>query len=753
MNEIMDFEDLIELYLEQYRSGTASEVNEFAERYPQYTQKLLDLLPLLRDLEGAGTVNSSEVVPEISLPANLPGSDYRLLKEIGHGGMGVVLEALQISLNRKVALKLLSPSFVTNSLQRELFEQESRVIAMLHHPNIVRVYSAGSAPEYCYYAMELIDGKSLNQYDFSSLTEIANVGLQAADALAYAHRCKVVHRDIKPSNLLLDVNRTLHVSDFGLAFILQDSDVVVENPDNQCGTMRYMPPERLTNGINSFSGDQYSLGVTLYELVAQKPFLTEQNHHDLLRRISEGSFPPLKCKEPDLAAIINKSISLNPDNRYKSMNDMATDLRHFLNHEPVSAAAISWKRRFMLWVKRKPAVAVLTFLSSLCTLAFIIALVVGYMRTSSALKLAERNATIADTALTNIFNHIENQPPSPNDTHFLATLMPYYQEIAQQGQLSKSKIADTNRIIGICALRTGDYALAETAFRRLYEIQPNPSSMNLLSESLRKQNKINEADQLSRQVVNEYCNSDSINERYEVVQALKALSTYPNSEETFQAFQIIKELLFLEPSNPEYRFQYATILGYSPRLFPTAKITGIKARPVVLLNELTEEHPDRPDYGLALVELMYKKLRGEGTIKKNDKINYELASSLSDQYLYRFYNVPSVVVSTVRFREAYANVLRKNGLLDEAEEDSGRLLYILTLLSRNSEISDPAMECLIQLQLQRSEQAVRDNRPDVAMRFLEDINRELKQYKGTSRKDFQKRLTILSKCVKKNNKL
>ncbi|MDO5566435.1 MAG: serine/threonine-protein kinase, partial [Planctomycetia bacterium] len=654
MNDNPPFEDLVEQYLDQYRNGTAPDVKEYAARYPHCGDELLEILPLLQDLEGAGRCRSSLPVPSSSVPESLPASDYRLIRRIGQGGMGVVFEAQQISLNRKVAVKLLAPSCSADPSRREDFEREAQVIAMLHHPNIVKVYSAGSCPDGCFYAMELINGKELNQHEFSSVKEIAVVGLQAAQALAYAHRCKIMHRDIKPSNLLLDENGELHISDFGLAYILHDNNVMIESPDKASGTLRYMAPERLMNGVNSFSTDQYSLGVTLYELAAKQPFLQERTPKEMVRRICEGTIPQLHSGETDFDVIVNKSISRDPNDRYKSMDEFATDLRHFINNEPIDAVPVSWRRRLWLWSKRKPLTAVMTLLLTISICAFVMALVVGYVHTSSALKLAQKNADVADAVLSDIFHHIEKQPPSPNGTNLLAALMTYYQEIARQHDLSHSKIAETNTIIGTCAFRTGNYSLAENAYRQLSKIQSDPFVLNQLSDSLRKQGKTNEADMLSRQVVGIYSDSDSLADRYETVRALKALSSDSESKEMFQAFEIIQNLLRLDPTNAEYRFQYATILGSNPRRFHSERILGIEPNAVVLLNQLNQDFPDHAEYGLVLVELMYQKLRFAQNMKNKDRDDCELALDLSNQLLGRFPNTPSIVASTVRFREAYA---------------------------------------------------------------------------------------------------
>ena len=119
--------------------------------------------------------------------------------------------------------------------------------------------------------MELIEGKSLDGCEFSNPYEIARIGLQAARAIAYAHRCGSLHRYIKPANLLLDEAGEVHVSDNGLAFLLQERNEVIEKEGAQSGTLRYMSPERLVHGVNTFSSDQYAFGVTLYELVAKSP--------------------------------------------------------------------------------------------------------------------------------------------------------------------------------------------------------------------------------------------------------------------------------------------------------------------------------------------------------------------------------------------------------------------------------------------------------------------------------------------------
>ena len=144
------------------------------------------------------------------------------------------------------------------------------------------------------------------------------------------------------------------------------------------------------------------LGVTLYELVAKSPPFPGLAPEELMERICREPVPPLKCSEPDLAAIINKCVSFRPESRYRSMDELSEDLLHFLNHEPVGASSPSPARRLQLWMKRKPAVAVLSLAAALCAAAFVVALGAGYLQTASALKLAENNAAVADAALSSV---------------------------------------------------------------------------------------------------------------------------------------------------------------------------------------------------------------------------------------------------------------------------------------------------------------------------------------------------------------
>ena len=737
-------EELAAEFLERRQSGEALEMETFISDHPEYAEDLRKILPLMLDMEqlkpaSFQTPASSPAKPERT---NLPDSDYRLVRKIGSGGMGVVFESIQVSLNRKVAVKLLNSSLLTSAEQRTQFENEAKVIAMLHHPNIVKIYSAGCSEERCFYAMELIEGTGLEKHKFEDLHELARIALQAADALAYAHRCGILHRDIKPANMLLDKEGNLHISDFGIAFILTGEEPVVEQNGIRSGTVRYMAPERLANGVNTFATDQYSFGVALYELITGQPVLTADSQEDLKERICSSPIPPLVCREPELAAIINKCISFDPENRYHDMEETAAELRRFLNREPVKAAGVNPWRRFTLWCRRKPAVAALTFAFGFFAAAFAVSLVIGYIQTRAALRLAERNAMTADAVISRIFARVSEQPPSPQNTRLLTALLPYYQSIARQHSLSPEKISEAYKVIGECALRAGSYPMAEDAFRKMMLYRNAAWPVNQLAAVLRKSGRKAEADRLSRRVIARFGKSKDPKDRYEAVRALLAVSADSDSKESEQAFRLLESLLKDHPDNPEYRFQYAVLLGRNPRLYRSLRIPGLEPNAAKLLSRLAEAYPEQPEYSLALIELMHRRFRFARSFQ-NSRDAIGDALHVSERMLGRWPNDPQIVSAVVKLHSRYVEILRKRGakpLVFQARMESERLMAILEILFYNPEITDSVKEELIRFQLQRLDLLKRRGGSPEIDSLTKKINRELNYYKGPKRDEFRKQL-------------
>jgi serine/threonine protein kinase len=339
--------------------------------------------------------------------------DFVIGREIGRGGMGVVYEALQTSLNRKVALKVLSSTVGLSTKAVQRFHREAEAAAKLHHTNIVPIYATGEEDGTHFYAMELIEGLSLDQVihqlrqapadtpaaptgpvdghadpahaattapqsegpgpsssamglSSSSLSSgsgyfdtVARLIAEVADALDYAHGQGVIHRDIKPSNLLLSQAGRLSVNDFGLARMLEQPGMTITG--EMVGTPRYMSPEQITAGRIPVDHrtDIYSLGTTLYELLTlQPPFGGEQRDQLLAQIIQKEPRPPRKVnpKVPvDLETICLKALDKDPDRRYQTAGQMADDLRRYVNRFAIRARRAGPVARFRKWVKRNPA--------------------------------------------------------------------------------------------------------------------------------------------------------------------------------------------------------------------------------------------------------------------------------------------------------------------------------------------------------------------------------------------------------------
>jgi serine/threonine protein kinase len=315
---------------------------------------------------------------------------FRIIREIGRGGMGVVYEAEEERLSRHVALKVLPDSVFLHPKHVQRFEREARLAAGLHHTHIVPVYGSGTHGGHHYYFMQYIEGIGLDAVlrelrrwrddpaspaptaELSALTErgrlshggLARIGLQVAEALAYAHRQGVLHRDIKPSNLLLDAEGTVWVTDFGLAKPL-DADELTSTGEVP-GTIRYMAPERFTGRCDERS-DLYSLGLTLYELAALRPAYEASDGYELLERMRREDPPPLRKLDPrfprDLETIVHKAMATDPAWRYAAAPELAADLRRFLERRPIAARRASPPERVLRWCRRSPWAA--AFLAAL----------------------------------------------------------------------------------------------------------------------------------------------------------------------------------------------------------------------------------------------------------------------------------------------------------------------------------------------------------------------------------------------------
>ena len=455
------FNDLAHEFAERYRRGERPPLSEYTERYPHLADEIRELFPTLVMMEqlGSGVAESASQVTESTRPAvPIPErlGDYRIVREIGRGGMGIVYEAVQESLGRQVAIKVLPFGHQLGPVQLKRFEREAKAAALLHHTNIVPVFGVGEHEGIHYYAMQYIEGESLDavlrevirlrrdaaaakaasrdapenmaarlaselmtrrrpvpkvrleKKEPSATTKaadavadatlpsaadgcppenpasssalilghtaasyyrgVARAGAQVAEALDYAHLHKVLHRDIKPANLLLDLQGTLWVTDFGLAKA-EGSDELT-SPGDVVGTLRYMAPERFQDKADVRS-DVYSLGVTLYEMLTLKPAFTASGRASLINSILYQEPARPRKHEPqiprDLETIVLKAIAKNASDRFSSAGEMARELSRFVEGRPIHSRRASVPERLWRWSRRNPAVALLSLLAATLT--------------------------------------------------------------------------------------------------------------------------------------------------------------------------------------------------------------------------------------------------------------------------------------------------------------------------------------------------------------------------------------------------
>ena len=728
MQQSSPIEDIVEDFIDLYRSGKAVSAESFAAAYPEHRAELMELLPLVADMEKLNVSWDADNLPELN------DCDFKLLKKIGCGGMGSIYEAEQISLQRRVAIKVLSPRLFDDENQRAQFVNEAKLIAQLHHPHIIKIIDAKSSGVYCYYVMELIEGASLDHVPLADIKDVARIGIQAAQALDYAHNCGILHRDIKPGNFMLDQSNFLHLGDFGLSILQAQHSG--SYPETAGGTLRYMAPEQLSSNENSVQSDIYALGATLYELAFSQPLFSAHTTQLLKEQICSGT-PLIPRKTPrGLAAILKKCLHRDPAERYQSAADVASDLQKFLNNEVVSAEKSSCFYRFYLWVKRKPMTAAWAVAASLCLAAAFGALFVGIQETEKALGKAEFNAKVADQTLEKIFIRVSALPPSQENNRLLSELLPYYQQIIRSGKLPEEKIYSACQIITQSAIRSGDYPLAEDALRQIIKMRNASASKNMLAMVLQKQHKIEEADELYRQVISQCENSPVPQQKVEAVKALLAQSQPDKS----RAFTLLEDLLSENPDVPEYRCQYAILLGSEPRLSHQRRIAGVEPNAIRILTELSQKYPEQPEYATALIKMVLRNLNRSRFIARIWEETTQTVE-LSEQMLSRYPNDPELTENAIALHIKYIDQLRKRGEFIQSRKYFDRLLSVLEVLFYNPEVSNTARENLLELQFKR---AVELNQRPGKTEIINKIAKELQLYKGQRQNEFQEKYKELT---------
>jgi WD40 repeat protein/serine/threonine protein kinase len=390
-------------FLQRLDAGEQPDIEEYAHRYPAIAEVLRQVLPALHVLRGpAAATDAADVATAGCL------GDFRILREVGRGGMGVVYEAEQMSLRRRVALKMLPFAATMDPRHLQRFHNEARAAACLDHPHIVKVHAVSYERSVHFYAMQFIEGQSLDAFlrqlrqdaatawpagsepdvpsrgpasgvpaaemaetrvrattqlaprDAAYFRRVAAWGIAAAEALEHAHSLGIVHRDIKPANLMIDGAGKLWVTDFGLARTATDAGLTMTG--DVVGTLRYMSPEQALakHGLVDHRSDTYSLGATLYELLTLRPAVDGKDREEILGKISFEEPPSPRSLDrtipADLETIVLKALAKEPSERYATAQEMADDLRRFLEDRPIRARRQSWLKRIHRWVRRQRAV-------------------------------------------------------------------------------------------------------------------------------------------------------------------------------------------------------------------------------------------------------------------------------------------------------------------------------------------------------------------------------------------------------------
>ena len=322
--------------------------------------------------------NNAHAEPRVKTAPNAFGAkllgelgDYELLEEVGRGGQGVVFRARQKSLNRIVALKVIGLGQWATRAHLKRFRLEAEAAASLDHPCIVPIYEVGERDGQCYFSMKFVEGGQLDEVVKQapmSIRQAVELIAKVARTVHYAHEHGILHRDIKPGNILLDAKGEPHLTDFGLARLVESESTVTRTLE-VLGTPSYMAPEQAAgnNAKLTSATDVYGLGAVLYQLLTSHPPFAGGTTYETIKLLLETEPRPPRLWNPkvdrDLSTICLKCLEKDPQRRYSSALALAEDLERWLKHEPIQARRTGVFGRGKKWLQRNPTAAGIVVLS------------------------------------------------------------------------------------------------------------------------------------------------------------------------------------------------------------------------------------------------------------------------------------------------------------------------------------------------------------------------------------------------------
>ena len=598
---------------------------------------------------------------------------------------------------------------------------------------------------------------------------VADIGIQVAEAIGYAHAQGVLHRDVKPGNLLLDPRGKVWVTDFGLATVLQAEKE--HCPKDVAGTLRFMAPEHLSGEQNARS-DIYSLGLTLYELLTLQPAFADQDRAGLIDKINRGEIPPPREIRPsipqDLEAIVMKAIACDPQHRYDSAEMLAADLRRFVEGRPVHARPIGTLGRVRRWAHRNPAIASLTAALLLVVLSSFLLVSAKWREAVAENHRAEDNLSLALESMDQILERFasgwmaqpsgmavqvnaangEAEAPAAEvqmvvsnySAAVLQDALKFYDQFARQNATNPQLQRDTAKVhrrVADIYQRLGQFDQAEQAYRRCLQIlesQPTGDEADLALEQAATRNQLGltmHASSRFEHARGEYLRAKEIlsKKQFREVPDCQAELARTNSnlghsqwlmlrydeakQSHRQAVSLLESLVQRAPDDASYRLAlasaYRTYLPLASSRGRDGEQQRIRAAGIAILEELVQDYPNVPDYQCELSEMLtVTSYRSRGSRSGKEPVTrIQRGIEVARQVSLAHPSIP-------RYRAALAHALKEMARLlqksqpDDADQHFTESVQIYRSLARD--FADiPAYHTLLAMALREHARHVRDS--------------------------------------------